>query len=118
MGGPLSDIHTINAIEEDQQGHVWLVTGDQGLLEYDGKNIKKGADGVTYVPRSPAGRVGSNYGKLCDEASRQEEMQAAAQASQNEEVARAKENFCEGVISAIPDGSLQVSVRVVEEKED
>ena len=40
-GGPLSDIHTINAIEEDKQGHIWLVTGDQGLLEYDGKNIKR-----------------------------------------------------------------------------
>ena len=40
-GGPLSDIHTINAIEEDQQGHIWLVTGDQGLLEYDGKTIKR-----------------------------------------------------------------------------
>ena len=88
------------------------------VVFYDGKNIKKGADGVTYVPRSPAGRVGSNYGKLCDEASRQEEMLAAAQASQNEEAARAKENFCESVISAIPDGSLQVSVRVVEAKED
>ena len=41
IGGPLSNIHTINAIEEDQQGHIWLVTGDEGLLEYDGKNIKR-----------------------------------------------------------------------------
>ena len=39
--GPLRDIHTINAIEEDRQGHIWLVTGDQGLLEYDGKNVKR-----------------------------------------------------------------------------
>ncbi len=38
--GPLRNIHTINAIEEDRQGHVWLVTGNQGLLEYDGKKIK------------------------------------------------------------------------------
>ncbi len=88
------------------------------VVFYDGKTIKRGADGVTYVPRSPAGRVGSSYGKLCDEARRQEEMQAAAQESQDDEAARAKENFCEGVISAIPDGSLQVSVRVVEAKED
>ena len=88
------------------------------VVFYDGKNIKKGADGVTYVPRSPAGRVGSSYAKLCEEARRQEEMQESAQASQDDESARAKENFCEGVISAIPDGSLQVSVRVVEEKED
>jgi signal transduction histidine kinase/ligand-binding sensor domain-containing protein/DNA-binding response OmpR family regulator len=39
--GPLLDIHTINAIEEDRQGHIWLATGDQGLLEYDGKNVKR-----------------------------------------------------------------------------
>ena len=39
--GPLRDIHTINAIEEDRQGHIWLATGDQGLLEYDGKNVKR-----------------------------------------------------------------------------
>ena len=88
------------------------------VVFYDGKTIKKGADGVTYVPRSPAGRVGSNYGKLCEEARRQEEMQSAAQESQDDEAVCAKENFCEGVISAIPDGSLQVSVRVLEEKED
>ena len=41
QGGPISNIHTINAIEEDRQGHIWLVTGDQGLLEYDGKNVKQ-----------------------------------------------------------------------------
>lgn len=82
------------------------------VVFYDGKNVKRGADGVTYVPRSPVGRVGSSYGKLCEEARRQEEMQTAAQESQDEEVARAKENFIEAVISAIPDGSLQVSVSV------
>ena len=39
--GPLRDIHTVNAIEEDRQGHVWLVTADQGLLEYDGINVRR-----------------------------------------------------------------------------
>ena len=82
------------------------------VVFYDGKNIKRGADGVTYVPRSPEGRVGSSYGKLCEEANRQEEMLTAAQASQEEEAVRAKENFTEAVNSAIPDGSLQVSVSV------
>ncbi|MBO7687365.1 MAG: hypothetical protein J6V72_13320 [Kiritimatiellae bacterium] len=85
------------------------------VVFYDGKTIKKGADGVTYVPRSPAGRVGSSYGKLYAEASRQEEMLAATQESQEDEAKRAKENFCEGVVSSIPDGSLQVSVKVTEE---
>ena len=41
QGGPISNIPPINAIEEDRQGHIWLVTGDQGLLEYDGKNVKQ-----------------------------------------------------------------------------
>ena len=67
---------------------------------------------MTYVPRSPAGRVGASYTKLCEEARRQEEMQESAQAAQDDEAVRAKENFCESVISAIPDGSLQVSVSV------
>ena len=84
------------------------------VMFYDGKTIKKGADGVTYVPRSPDGRVGASYGKLCDEAMRQEEMQAASQKEQEEESTRVKENFREGVISAIPDGSLQVTVKSVE----
>ena len=84
------------------------------VMFYDGKTIKKGADGVTYVPRSPDGRVGSSYGKLCDEAMRQEEMQAASQKEQEEESTRVKDNFREGVISAIPDGSLQVTVKSVE----
>ena len=80
------------------------------VVFYDGKTIKRGADGVTYVPRSP-GRAGPSYGKLRDEASRQEEMLAAAQGSQEDETARAKEEFSESVISSIPDGSLQVSVK-------
>ena len=80
------------------------------VVFYDGKTIKKGADGVTYVPRSP-GRTSSSYGKLYAEASRQEEMLAAAQGSQDDEMARAKEDFRENVISSIPDGSLQVSVK-------
>ncbi len=80
------------------------------VVFYDGKTIKRGADGVTYVPRSP-GRTGPSYGKLYAEASRQEEMLAAAQGSQDDEMARAKEDFRENVISSIPDGSLQVSVK-------
>ena len=85
------------------------------VVFYDGKTIKKGADGVTYVPRS-SGRAGPSYGKLYDEARRQEELLAAAQGSQEDEVARAKEDFSENVISSIPDGSLQVSVKSSEEQ--
>ena len=41
QNGPLKDILTIHSLEEDRQGHVWIVTDGQGLIEYDGKNAKK-----------------------------------------------------------------------------
>lgn len=41
QNGPLRDIHTINALEEDRQGHVWIATSEEGLIEYDGKTAKK-----------------------------------------------------------------------------
>ena len=37
----LRDVHTVNDIVEDLQGHIWLVTGNTGLIEYDGKTAKK-----------------------------------------------------------------------------
>ena len=55
-GGPLSNIHTINAIEEDRQGHIWMVTGNQGLIEYDGKNVKRYFD-ATDTERSSMRRL-------------------------------------------------------------
>ena len=39
--GPLSKIHTVNGMVEDKEGHVWIVSADMGVIEYDGKNIKR-----------------------------------------------------------------------------
>ena len=41
IGGSLKDVYTVQNIEEDEKGHLWLVTDESGLIEYDGKNIKK-----------------------------------------------------------------------------
>ena len=41
VGGVLKDVHTVNDLVEDLQGHVWIVTGHEGLLEYDGKNVRR-----------------------------------------------------------------------------
>jgi hypothetical protein len=49
---------------------------------------------------------------LCDEASLQDEKEAAAK----EEEARAKDMFCENVRSSVPNGHIQVSVDFSEEK--
>ena len=41
IGGPLADLHTINAMIEDQKGCLWLVTDGNGLLCYDGQKVKR-----------------------------------------------------------------------------
>ncbi len=41
IGGPLKEIVTINALAEDKRGHIWIVTRSLGLLEYDGKTVKR-----------------------------------------------------------------------------
>ena len=37
LNGALKDIHTVNALLEDRQGHIWIATRSRGLYEYDGK---------------------------------------------------------------------------------
>ena len=52
-----------HARQEDRQGHIWLVTGDQGLLEYDGKNVRRYFN--TDAERSTMRRLGlDNDGNL------------------------------------------------------
>jgi hypothetical protein len=49
------------------------------VVLYDGPIIKRGTDGVTYVPRNPRGSIPSNYYKLYDEARRLEREQKEAE---------------------------------------
>ena len=80
---------------------------------YDGTTIKRGANGVTYVPRSPTGRISSSYSRLYVEAQRQEEMLASMQV---ESVEQAKARLREKVMSSLSDGFMQVSVGFSNEK--
>ena len=80
---------------------------------YDGSTIKRGANGVTYVPRSPTGRVSSSYSRLFAEAQRQEEMLASMQSDTLEQ---AKARIRERVISSMADGFVQVSPGISDEK--
>ena len=41
LGGVFADLHTVNSLLEDKNGHLWMVTDQQGLLCYDGKNLKR-----------------------------------------------------------------------------
>ena len=47
IGGPLKGINSVQYVEEDNNCHLWLVTEENGLIEYDGKNIKKYFDDET-----------------------------------------------------------------------
>ena len=41
QNGPLRQVHTVQDMAEDRQGHIWIVTKSLGLLEYDGKTAKR-----------------------------------------------------------------------------
>ena len=37
LGGPLASLHTVRTMLEDRQQHLWMVTGGNGLVCYDGE---------------------------------------------------------------------------------
>lgn len=41
VDGPLRDVHTVYSMVEDRRGNVWMVTNRMGLIEYDGKTIRR-----------------------------------------------------------------------------
>ncbi len=47
VSNALKNIHTVNDICEDKIGHLWIVTRDNGLLEYDGHQA------VSHLNESP-----------------------------------------------------------------
>ena len=64
QNGALRQIHTVQEMMEDRNGHVWIVTSDKGLLEYDGKNAKAYFDDDDFRPtlrRICADRDGNIY---------------------------------------------------------
>ena len=47
VSNSLRDIHTVHDMAEDKLGHLWIVTRDNGLIEYDGNQ------GVSYFTEAP-----------------------------------------------------------------
>ena len=41
LGGVFADLHTVNSLLEDKQGHLWMVSEEKGLLCYDGKTLRR-----------------------------------------------------------------------------
>ena len=41
QGGPLADLHTIIAMLEDHKGQLWLISEKNGLLCYDGTQLRR-----------------------------------------------------------------------------
>jgi ligand-binding sensor domain-containing protein len=41
MGGALADLHTINALIEDQKERLWMVTDAKGLICFDGQKVQR-----------------------------------------------------------------------------
>ena len=41
LGGAFADIHTVNALLEDKNGNLWMLTASKGLLCYDGSQMKQ-----------------------------------------------------------------------------
>lgn len=81
------------------------------VVFYDGEILKKGINGVTYVPRSPRGNFSSDYFRLRDEARRQE----AAMEDLDRDAERAVEEKRERMIEEIKAsfGANCISVRLV-----
>ena len=41
LGGVFANLHTVNSLLEDKNGHLWMVTDQEGLVCYDGKTLKR-----------------------------------------------------------------------------
>ena len=41
LGGVFANLHTVNSLLEDKNGHLWMVTDQEGLVCYDGNKLKR-----------------------------------------------------------------------------
>jgi hypothetical protein len=79
---------------------------------YDGKIMKKGMNGVTYVPRNPPGLMPRNYHDMASEARRQE-FEARRQESLADEAMReARKSFCSKIANSLDQGRLKIEMQV------
>ena len=77
------------------------------VVFYDGQIMKKGMNGVTYVPRKPPGLMPRNYHEMVSEARRQE--------FEAEEAKReARESFCGKIANSLDEGRIKIEIQVYE----
>ena len=82
------------------------------VVFYDGKIMKKGMNGVTYVPRNPPGLMPRNYHDMASEARRQE-FEARRQESLAEEAMReARKSFCSKIANSLDEGRIKIEMQV------
>lgn len=83
------------------------------VVFYDGKILKKGMDGVTYVPRNPsAGNMGRNYFKYADEARRQERLADEANMSASHAEVEFRANISRKIAESLDAGRIKIEMLV------
>jgi hypothetical protein len=78
---------------------------------YDGKILKKGMNGVTYVPRNP-GRMPRNYWEMAEEARRQESLAEEAKREAERAEQKARESFCGKIANSLDEGRIKIEMQV------
>ena len=81
------------------------------VVFYDGQILKKGMNGVTYVPRKP-GRMPRNYWEMAEEARRQESLAEEAKREAERAEQKARESFCGKIANSLDEGRIKIEMQV------
>jgi len=82
------------------------------VVFYDGKIMKKGMNGVTYVPRNPSGLMPRNYYDMASEARRQESLAEEAKREAERAEQKARESFCGKIANSLDEGRIKIEMQV------
>ncbi len=82
------------------------------VVFYDGKIMKKGMNGVTYVPRNPSGLMPRNYYDMANEARRQESLAEDAKREAERTEQKARESFCGNIANSLDEGRIKIEMQV------
>jgi hypothetical protein len=82
------------------------------VVFYDGKIMKKGMNGVTYVPRDPSGLMPRNYYDMAEEARRQESLAEEAKREAERAEQKARESFCGKIANSLDEGRIKIEMQV------
>ena len=82
------------------------------VVFYDGKIMKKGMNGVTYVPRDLSGLMPRNYYDMASEARRQESLAEEAKREAERAEQKARESFCGKIANSLDEGRIKIEMQV------